>query len=373
MVRNPEICLHSNLECDTHEYGNVKHMALWRVPLEMRCSNCRRRLGKDLLSCPRRDEGKRSTCQFQVEQRHLPKKGWGMLVAVGLVVALMPVIAYLIGKGLPLWVKGVLSPFLLFGGGAIVTGVFQFLGKETIVFNPVSGQSWRQITLLGIPVSGSVSGAIERIPWQGAPARVMRYPASVASLYRQDSAPDIFSIAMLQLVAQDVILLGQIAVKNQLGRGKLIYVLQPGAQYASGAVHGSLEQRIWEIVGQAGYPGSNFHFKGKDYERLYRSALTLEDVLLMVFEGGQPNPEKFLVSEIVGKEAEELSLGMIRGERVKKLNPGPNTMGKIALDIRSVEQLYRDFWTTDPEHAREILARIDLFILTELPIKMEQD
>lgn len=326
-----------------------------------------------MVSCPRRDIGEKCTCQFRVEHHRLSEKGWAGLVFIGLGIALLPVIAYLFGDGLPFWVKGVLTPMLIFGGGTMLTGVYQILGKETILFNPVTGQSWQQITLFGIPIMESISGEITPIPWQGAQARVMRYPASVTALYRQDSAPDIFSTAMLHLIAQGAIQLGVIPVTNRLRRKKLVYVLQPGERYYTAEVTGSLERRIWEIVGQADYAGNAFSFRGKSYPRLYRSALSLEDVVLMIFEGGQPNPGNFLVTEIVGKEAGALSLGEIRGERIKKLNPSPNTRGKIALDIRSIEQLYRDFWVTDPDHASEILARIDLFILTDVPMKWDQN
>lgn len=341
--------------------------------MDVRCSNCRRTLGKEMLSCPRRDIGDESTCQFQAEIHRLPKKGWAGLVFIGLGISLLPVIAYLFGSGLPLWIKGILTPLLIFGIGAMLTGVYQLLGKETVLFNPVTGQCWQQITLLGIPIMESRSGAIEPIPWQGAQARVMRYPASVTALYRQDSAPDIFSTAMLHLAAQEVIQLGQITVIDRIRRRKSVYVLWPGKRYHAAEVAGSLERRIWEIAGQANCYDPVFSFQGKTYPRLYRSALTLEDVVLMTFEGGQQNPGNFLVTEIVGKEAEALSLGDIRGERVKKLNPGPNTRGKIALDIHSIEQLYRDFWITDPDRASEILSRIDLFILTDVPMKWDQD
>lgn len=341
--------------------------------MEVKCSNCRRNLGKELLSCPRRNIGEKGTCQFQVDQHRLPRKGWAGLVFIGLGIALLPIIAYFFREGLPLWVKGVLTPMLIFGGGAMLTGVFQLLGTETILYNPHTGQCWQQITLFGIPFSESVSGAIEPIPWQGAQARVMRYPASVTALYRQDSATDIFSTTMLYLIAQEVIQLGQITVTSRVRRRKSVYVLRPGERYLDTDVTGNLEQRIWEIVGQANSYNKAFSFRGKSYPRLYPSALSLEDVVLMTFEGGQQNPGNFLVTEIVGKEAEALSLGEIRGERIKKLNPGKNTRGKIALDIHSIEQLYRDFWVSDPNHASEILARVDLFILTDVPMKWAQD
>lgn len=337
--------------------------------MDVKCSNCRRQLGKEMLTCPRREIGENSTCQFRVEHRRLSAKGLGGLLLFGLVMMLFPVLAYLYGKGLPLWVKGLLTPLLVVGGGFMITGIFQLFGSETILFNAQTGQSWQQITILGVPVTETVFGAIETIPWEGTPARVMRYPASVAAFYRQDTSPDIFSTALLYLLAKNVVQLGQMSVVTRMRRRKRVYVLRPGEAYASAEVRGHLEKRIWEVVGQAESVTNVFTFNGSFYPRQYRAALSLEDAVLMVFEGGQPHPGNYLVTALVGPDAEALGLGTIQGERTKKLSPGPNTKGKVALDIRSVEQLYRDFWTTTPEHAREILAQIDLFILTELPIK----
>ncbi|MEJ2759712.1 MAG: hypothetical protein P8046_14625, partial [Anaerolineales bacterium] len=239
--------------------------------------------------------GDKSTCHFRVDHHGLPKKGWAGLVFVGLAIALLPIIAYLFGEGLPVWVKGVLTPMLIFGVGAMLSGIYQLLGKVTVLYNTVTGQSWQQVSLFGIPIMESVSGTIEPIPWQGPQARVMRYPASVAGLYRQDSAPDIFSTSMLQLIAQGVIQLGQITVTNRIHRRKSVYVLRPGERYWDTEVVGSLERRIWEIVGQANCEETDFTFQGKSYPRLVRSVLTLEDVVLMTFEGGQQNPGNFLV------------------------------------------------------------------------------
>lgn len=328
----------------------------------VKCESCRRTLGKELLACPRRDIGAKSTCQYRVEEARMPSTGWGCLLVFGLGAALIPVIAYLIGQGMPLWVKAVLSPALVVGGVSVVGVVYQLFGKQTTIFNPVNGKTWQQTSLLGIPVLHTTTSAIEEIPWSGALARELRYPASVAELYRDGSASDVVSTALLQLMAQGVVSLGVVRITHPLRRVEMLYVLRPGEKFALDSVRGRLETRIRDVVGLSGCPDAAIRFEERDHPRMHRAVLTLEDVLVMVFAGGQPDPRKYLVSELVGVEAEETGLGVVRGIRQKQFAPGPNTRGKIALDIQSIDQLHRDFWTTAPEHAQEVLARIDLLI-----------
>lgn len=338
----------------------------------MKCETCRRNLGKELLNCPRRNIGENSTCPYQVEQTRVASAGWGCLVAFGFGVGLIPVIAYLIGQGLPLWIKGVLTPLLLVGAFSVFAGIYQLFGRQTIIFNISNGQTWLEYSLFGITILQSTTSAIEDIPWVGSPARGLRYPASVAELYRDGSASEMFSTALLQLMAQGVVTLGEVKISHRFRRNERRYILHPGEMFGAIALNGRLEQRIAEVVGLSRSPEAMIFFEGWLHPRAHRAVLTLEDVLVMVFGGGQPNPTEYLVTEVVGNDAEELDLGEVRGIRQKKLTAGPNTRGKIALDIQSIDQLHRDFWTTAPDHAQEILAQIDLLIHSPVVSRHQQ-
>ena len=169
----------------------------------------------------------------------------------------------------------------------------------------------------------------------------MRYPASVAELFRQGSAADMVSTALLQLVAQGVAAIGISRVSKRFGRAVWRYRLV-GQQATVNEIKGTLEQRIYASI-LAGPP----------------AGLPLGQLIEQLFEGGQASPRNYLVDEIVGPEAEALGLGEVRGKVKRSLVAAPNTVGRIARDIKSIEQLHRDFWVTMPEHATELLAEID--------------
>lgn len=328
----------------------------------LQCENCRRQLGAEQLECPRRNLGQEKLCPYRVEESRLPSSNWGLMWLVGLGITLVPLTAILIGGVLPFWIPLVLLPLMLIGLFMMGFAVYQLLGRRKTIFNPQSGQAWQQTTVLGLPLDQTIISSIEKIPWKGAAARSLRYPASVAELCRQGKAPDMFAAALLQLLAQQVISLGEVKVYRRIGKPGRMYVLLPGEKYGATEVQGQLETRLAGAVGQAHRADREFEFQGRRYARTCRSVLCLEDVIQMVFEGGKMSPDQFLIREVVGKEAALLGLGEVEGHVIQKFSPGVNVLGKVSLDVRSVDQLKRDFWTSQPEHAQDLLAQLDLLV-----------
>jgi len=125
------------------------------------------------------------------------------------------------------------------------------------------------------------------------------------------------------------------------------------------------------VIGQASSAAAEFELDGNHYLRTYRSVLCLEDAIRMVFgihsRGGAP----FRVHQFVGGEAVELGLGEFTDKQFSKFLPGDNAIGKISLDLRSIDLLHHDFWTTQPDHARDLLAQIDLLTHSLVPREPE--
>ena len=330
----------------------------------MECDTCRRPLGVEQLNCPRRNLGQETLCPYQVEQTRQDPGEWRWMLFVGLGISLIPVMAILIGENIPFLVILVLMPFLLVGLAIIGGGISRLFGRQHTIFNPVTGQTWQQTKIFGLAVSQTETSSVELIPWLGAPARILRYPASVVELYRVGKASEVFSTALLQLAAQQVVAIGQVKAYRKLRKPSTEYVLQPGEKYQEAEVWGELEKRLASVVNQANCEAAKFEYQGKQYPRTHRAVLCLEDVIRMVFEVGEKGLLSFQLSRVVGEEAVGLGLGEMKGKLIPKFSPGKNTLGKVSLDIRSVDQLHRDFWITQPEHARDLLAQIDLSILS---------
>jgi hypothetical protein len=328
------------------------------------CETCRRRLGIEQLECPRRNLGEENLCPYRVEQTQLASGEWGCMLFVGLGISLIPITAFLMGEILPFWVVAVMMPLLLVGVIIMGTGVYLKLGKQQTIFNPATGQTWQQTKVFGLPVTQTETSAIEVIPWMSARARVLRYPASVAEFYRGGKVSGLLSTALLQLAAQGVVAIGQVMVYRKFRRPGGLYVLLPGEMYGKVEIQGAIEKQLAVIVGKARIESAEFDHQGKKYSRTHRAVLCLEDVIRMMLEDGQENKDQLLVIEIVMEEAIGLGLGELKGKLVSKFSPRKNTLGKISLDIRSIDQLHHDFWTNQPEHARDLLAKIDLLSLS---------
>ena len=306
------------------------------------CEVCRKPLGKAQLECPRRGlEGERG-CAYQIES--------GRIAPGPLLVNLILGLAF-IGLGAEPWLLAEGNPealpvsafalFLVLGILLLGTWIYRMFGRTLRAVNPASGQEIRQTSLFGVRITETVIEPVTPVPWQGSPAREMRYPASVAELFRQGSAADMVSTALLQLVAQGAAMIGISRVSKRFGRAVWRYRLV-GEQAELNEIKGTLEQRIYASI-LAGPP----------------AGLPLGQLIEQLFEGGQASPRNYLVEEIVGPEAEALGLGEVRGKVKRSLVAAPNTVGRIARDIQSIEQLHRDFWVTMPEHATELLAEID--------------
>ncbi len=337
----------------------------------MQCETCRRELGPEQLNCPRRNLGKENLCPYQVEQTRLNSDGWEWMLFLGLVISLIPVTGLLIGEMLPLWIRLVLSPLLLVGLYLMGGGFSLMFGRQLTIFNLSTGQTWQQTKIFGVPISWMETSVIEVIPWLGAPARILRYPASVAELCRNRHAPELFATALLQLVAQDVVRIGQVHIRRKWRKPSTVYVLVAGKAYGEAVIQGKFERRLAEVVGQAISEEAEFELDGDHYPRTHRSILSLEDAIRMVFGIHPGEHEPFQFQLFVGGEAVELGLGEFKGKQFSKFSPGKNTMGKISLDLRSVDLLHHDFWTTQPDHARDLLAQIDLLIHSLVPREPE--
>jgi hypothetical protein len=333
------------------------------MPAKIQCENCRRELGTQLKSCPRRD--KDAGCPNQVEYDRLDSKGWFFFVLVGASSGLLSLTGLLIGN-LPLWIELSMLPILILGVGLAISGIYLTLGQKTTIFNFKTGQTWQQNTLFGIPITQTITHPVESVPWLGSPGREMRYPASVAQLYKDPAPAELISTALLQLIAHKIISLGQIQIKPRIGRHRALFVFSPGEQYNTAQMDGVLENKLIDVITASTDNKPLLEYNQKFYPRSHRAALTLADFLLLVFEGHRSHPGNYLVDQLVGLEAASMGLGTIKGKLVRYLEPAPNTRGKIALDIRSTEQLHRDFWITYPEIARDLLMQIDLLIRTDI-------
>ena len=337
----------------------------------MQCETCRRELGPEQLKCPRRNLGKENLCPYRVEQTRLNSDGWGWMLFVGLIISLIPVTGLLIGEVLPLWIRLVLVSLLLVGLYLMGSGFSLLFGRQLTSFNLTTGQAWQQTKIFGVPISWMEISAVEVLPWWGTSARILRYPASVAEWCRNRNAPGLFSTALLQLVAQGVVTIGQVNIRRRWRRPSKVYVLVTGEEYGKAAVQGKFEKRLADVVGQSISESVEFEMDGNHYPRTYRSVLCLEDAIRIFFGIDLRGSEPFQVHHLVGGEAVELGLGEFREKPFPKYSPGKNAMGKISLDLRSIDLLHHDFWTTQPDHARDMLAQIDLLVHSQVPREPE--
>jgi len=319
------------------------------------CEICRRPLGTAQLECPRRGFDDERRCAYQLEH--------GRITPGPLAVNLILGLAF-IGIGAGLWLPAgggetgfpasVFVLILALGGLFLSTWVYRKFGRRFRAVNPVTGQEIRQTSLFGVRITQTLIAPVVRAAWQGSPAREMRYPASVAELYRQGSGADLVSTALLQLIAQEAVTIGISRISKRIGRGSWRYrIVGEGASLEE--IKGALEQRIYRLV-LAGLP----------------AGLPLNDLIEQLFDGGKRSPRNYLVDEIVGPEAEALGLGEVRGKVKRTLVAGPNTVGRIARDIQSIEQLYRDFWVTMPEHAQVLLAEIDQLVIMMVQTRQDE-
>ena len=322
-----------------------------RIGLETAvCESCRKPLGKFQLTCPRRGLDGERGCTFQVEEGRIIPCPKVTNLLIGLVLVSFGAGSRLFGweneEGLAAFLFG-----LIFVIGLLLMGlwVYRSFGRYLRVTNPVTGQELLQTSLFGTKIDWTLIGQAAEAAWQGSPAREMRYPASVVELYRQGNAADMVSTALLQLVAQDEVVIRVSQVRRRFGRRKLLYRLAAGKGVRQPEIQGELERRIFALV-QAGPP----------------AGLPLRDVIETLFNGGQASPRNYLIDEIIGPEAEALGLGDVRGKVKRALVAAPNTVGRVALDIQSLEQLHRDFWVTMPEHASEMLVEIDQCVIMML-------
>ncbi len=227
--------------------------------------------------------------------------------------------------------------------------VYRLFGRKRVIENPVSRQMLVQTFLFGMELNRTEAAAAVPQVWQGSPAREMRYPASVVELYREGNASDLISTALLQLIAQGDIQIGITRVSKRIGRGRKEYRIIRGEGKETSEIKGELERRLISAV-DAGQGGG----------------ISLEELVVTVLDGEQDSPRNFLVEEIIGPEAEELGLGDVRGNLKKSLVPAPNSRGRVARDIQSLEMLYRDFWVTMPEHAPLVLGEIDRVVIRQI-------
>lgn len=307
------------------------------------CEVCRKPLGKAQLECPRRGlEGERG-CAYQLEEgRITPRPLWINLILGLLLIGLSAEPLLLAEEDPDALPASVFALLLALGVLLLGTWTYRMFGRSLRAVNPATGREIQQTSFLGVRVTQTVIGPVTPVEWQGSPAREMRYPASVAELYRQGSAADLVSTALLQLVAQGAVTIGMTRVNQRMKRSGWQYrlVAEHASKYEE--IKGELEQRIYALI-EAGPP----------------AGLPLDLLFEQLFEGGQVSPRNYLVDEIAGPEAEALGLGEVRGKVKRSLVAAPNTVGRIARDIQSIEQLHRDFWVTMPEHAQELLAEID--------------
>jgi hypothetical protein len=242
----------------------------------------------------------------------------------------------------------------LAGWAAALAGLFlmatwywwQF-SERSILHNPATGQRWEQVELFGRPVSRRVTGAVQPVVWQGAPARGLKFPASVVEFYREGSTTDILAAALLQLAAQGWVVFGLQWEKNYWGSARSRFIVQAGRGVAGAVVDGRLEQRLMAVISD-----------GPAY------GIPLTGLTTAVL--GQKNqfPRRVVVDGFVGPEAEALGLGQVQVVGLRQaLNPADNARARIGRDLDSIRLLYGDLWTHSPEFAREMLVELDRAVL----------
>jgi len=305
------------------------------------CERCRKPLGNRQFDCPRRHADGDENCAYQVEVGRTTKSGSLLLVLGGVVF------------GLGLWLLGA-DPqastgkliFAAIGLLLFLIGIYRIWGRYQIGGNPVTGQTWQRTTLFGIELAWVWQSGFQRVGWAGSPARVIRYPASVAEFCRQGTAVDIVSTALLQLFAQGILSLGKQITQRRYLRQQIRYLVFTGDAIEHEDPLGELESRLVEIVSTTALKG-----------------LPLADILDALFEGGHPQPRNFLIDRYIGPEAAALGLGKVIGVRQRALAPALNATAKMGRDIQSVEQLYRDLWITSPKEATDLLFQMDRYIV----------
>ena len=315
------------------------------------CETCRRPLGKAQLECPRRAFSGEEGCTYQVEVINHVSRHKGFVRYIALVVGLVLIIGWVsllfFEVEWEIISSKVFSWAGLLGVVFVLTWVYRNFGKTLVARNSQRGMEVIETSLFGILVQRVEIGPDVVVPWEGSPARKMRYPASVVELYRNGNAADLISTAVLQLVAQGAVQIGYTRTQRRFRKSRQRYRLMPPEEdFSDILVVGELEKRILGLV--LGWS---------------QTGMLLGELIADLFEGGKLHPRNFLVDEIIGPESQALGLGEVRGHLNHVFVPAPNTRGRVAVDIQSVKNLYRDFWTNSPKHAEEMLAEIDRLVI----------
>jgi hypothetical protein len=214
----------------------------------LRCEQCGREAGPDMLACPKREAG---NCPYQLEfvsgSRRACLLGTGLMTSVtaGLVL-------------LGLSAGGTLYAFIFAGifGAMALLGVYSLMsGPSPMLINKQTGTSWIRTRMLGRtydqitlpPEPLDLGLAFEHVP---------AHPPSIAAWQPETSpellAPRLFRWALLGLIAR-----GRLAVRRgrqiTSGMPRLLssdpggYLLARGPR-ADEPVSGALEQRVLDAV-----------------------------------------------------------------------------------------------------------------------------
>lgn len=309
------------------------------------CERCRRMLGPSQLACPRRGLPGSQGCSYTLTMgRAYPRPSGGLVLAGGLIA---------VGG---LWVAwradaagNLAAGWAAAGLGVLLLWIWTWrqFSERSILDNPATGQHWEQVRLFGWAVARRATGAVRLLAWQGPPARVLRFPASVVEFYREGSTTDILAAALLQLAAQGAVVFGQQEEKDHWGRTRSRYLVQAGPGADGGVLDGWLEQHLMSIVRA-----------GPAY------GVTLSGLASGVLGQSNRFPRNVLVDRYVGTEAEALGLGAVQLVGMRKaLNPAETARARIGRDLHTIRLLFADLWAGSPEFAREMLAELDRAVL----------
>lgn len=330
----------------------------------MNCEKCDREVGSELKQCAFREEG---GCPYQVRQVKRSLAGPGCSLAVGVVIAFLALWLFTV-PDLPVVIDIVLWLSVLVGVGLVLGGLIAGLIKETELVNQDGEQVWREVTLLGKQITAGTTLGFRKVPWD-AHIRKLRFPSSVVELARSGETIQIVSTALVHLLNTGVIEIGVVSTKGSLMSAKEQFFLIPGKALETSEIPGDLEQRMIEVVASSAGADGILEYRGKKYSTSGGPYLSLEDFLLVLFEGEKQFPRSWLMEEVVGKQAVELGFGELgRQGREQVFKFFDQTRSRMDVDKQAVEQMYKELWKSQPL-APELHSQIDYIIVSKIKDK----
>ena len=237
--------------------------------IELRCEQCGRAAGAEMIACPERASG---GCPYLLEQ---VGGGKGSCLVLTVLVLLLALVVLVVGVQQGDVFSTMLALVVALGlGSAGVLGIANLLSKPSnMLFNQETGAAWSHIELLGRVYTEQITLPAQPVDLGIETHLALDYPSSVAALRPDLLNSDGHAVQVLTCTLVSLLGRGLLAVrmaqrfKAVLGGpyklDAVLYLLEPGPQAGREVVAGALEGRIMRAV-------LEWHFNSVDADRHVR-------------------------------------------------------------------------------------------------------